>query len=104
MSLTPRQLEVVNMIRAHRSLHGVSPTYQEIADAMSMSKTAVAEHIRSCIAKGVLRIDARKRRSIEPVDEELIARHDAVTAVETAVPEDVRGRAVEAINQIPARR
>lgn len=108
-SLTPAQLRVMQTIREYRRAHGSSPTYQEVADALCMSKTAAADHIKHCINKGVLKADPGRRRSIEPVDEELIPRHDALGAVDAVAameaPADDRLPLVKnKIEQIQARR
>ena len=42
--LTPRQLEVMTLIRDARRNQGYSPTLQELADHLGISKITVFEH------------------------------------------------------------
>lgn len=112
MSLTPRQLDVLNAMKAYRTEHNVNPTLREIAEALHISKTAVMEHVSLLIEKGYLRRgDPKKSRSIEPINDDLIARMDAVEVVKKRVdrlkPEDKVGdlgpRLKKAIEKIPSR-
>ncbi|MFZ9880487.1 MAG: transcriptional repressor LexA [Phycisphaerales bacterium] len=64
LNLTPKQLRVLQLIRDARRTHGYSPTMQELADAIGVSKVTVFEHVQALIAKGVLQRDARKARSL----------------------------------------
>lgn len=64
LNLTPKQMRVLQLIRDARRTHGYSPTMQELADAIGVSKVTVFEHVEALIAKGVLTRDARKARSL----------------------------------------
>jgi repressor LexA len=55
MNLTPRQLEIVKFIRQYQADHGLSPTMQEIADHMGVSRPTVFEHIEALQARGALK-------------------------------------------------
>lgn len=67
--LTPRQLEILTRIRSYQRSNGYSPTMQELADAMQISKVTVFEHVDALVAKGMLRRLAHKARSLELTSE-----------------------------------
>jgi len=64
-SLTPKQLHILTRIRDSRLTRGYSPTMQELADELGVSKVTIFEHIEALIRKGVLRRQANKARSLE---------------------------------------
>lgn len=64
MNLTPKQLRVLQFIRDSRRRNGYSPTMQEIADALGITKVTVFEHAEALIGKGALVRDANKARSL----------------------------------------
>lgn len=68
-SLTPRQLDVVVMIRNFRHLNGYSPTLQEMADHLGTSKVTIFEHVGQLERKGVVRRERNKARSLEIIAE-----------------------------------
>ena len=45
--LTPRQIEILTMIRDGRRRNGFSSTLQEIADELGISKITVFEHVEA---------------------------------------------------------
>lgn len=53
-TVTPRQLEVLKMIRNFRHQHGYSPTMQEIGDHLGLTKVTVFEHVGALEKKGLL--------------------------------------------------
>jgi len=63
--LTPRQLDILTMIRDYRRRNGYSPTMQELADEFGISKVTVFEHIGVLENKGLLRRAPHKARSLE---------------------------------------
>lgn len=65
MNLTPKQQRILTLIRDSRLTRGYSPTMQELADALGVSKVTVFEHVEALIKKGALRRDANKARSLE---------------------------------------
>jgi repressor LexA len=65
MNLTPRQLEIVNFIREYVAENGYAPTMQEMADHLGVSRPTIFEHIEALEAKGALRRQATRSRSIE---------------------------------------
>lgn len=64
MNLTPKQLRILHFIRDWRHRKGYSPTMQEIADHVGVSKVTVFEHVEALIAKGGLVRDRNKARSL----------------------------------------
>ena len=64
-SPTPRQLEIVTLVRDSRRSLGYSPTLQEIADELGVSKITVFEHVEALINKGMLTRRSNKARSLE---------------------------------------
>ncbi len=65
MNLTPKQQKILTLIRDSRLTRGYSPTMQELADELSVSKVTVFEHVEALIKKGALQRDANKARSLE---------------------------------------
>lgn len=68
MNLTPKQLRILQLIRDWRMRSGVSPTMQELADEIGVSKVTVFEHVEALIKKGALIRDANKARSLKLAD------------------------------------
>lgn len=64
MNLTPKQLRILKLIRDWRVRKGYSPTMQELADEIGVSKVTVFEHVEALIKKGALTRDANKARSL----------------------------------------
>ena len=54
MNLTPKQLKILTLIRDSRIVSGCSPTMQELADKLNISKVTVFEHVEALIKKGAL--------------------------------------------------
>ena len=52
MSLTPQQIRIFRLIRESRNTRGYSPTMQEIANALGISKVTVFEHVEALVEKG----------------------------------------------------
>ena len=69
MNLTPKQLRIVQLIRGHRLAHGYSPTMQELAQELGVSKVTVFEHVEALIKKGALRRQPNKARSLSICDD-----------------------------------
>lgn len=68
MNLTPKQLRILQLIRDTRIRHGYSPTMQELADEIGVSKVTVFEHVEALIKKGALTRDPNKARSLAIAD------------------------------------
>lgn len=63
--MTPRQLEILTLIRDTRRSDGYSPTLQEIADELAISKITVFEHVETLIKKRMLTRRINRARSLE---------------------------------------
>ena len=63
-NLTPKQLKILTLIRDTRLSRGYSPTMQELAEELSVSKVTVFEHVEALIKKGALHRDPNKARSL----------------------------------------
>ncbi len=72
MNLTPKQLRILQLIRDHRIAHGYSPTMQELADELGVSKVTVFEHVEALIKKDALRREPNKARSLSLVDNAVV--------------------------------
>lgn len=94
MNLTPKQLHILCRIRDVRLARGYSPTMQELADELHVSKVTVFEHVEALIKKGALRRQPNKARSleldpnIELPDEQRGARLPLVGAIAAGQPID----------------
>lgn len=64
MNLTPKQLKILQLIRDSRVRTGCSPTMQELADELGVSKVTVFEHVEALIKKGALIREPNKARSL----------------------------------------
>jgi len=64
MNLTPKQLRILSLIRDWRIRYGYSPTMQELADEIGVSKVTVFEHVEALIKKGALIREPNKARSL----------------------------------------
>lgn len=63
--LTPRQIDILTLIRDYQRVNGCSPTMQELADQLGVTKVTIFEHVETLIAKGLLRRLPHKARSLE---------------------------------------
>jgi repressor LexA len=72
MNLTPKQLKILQLVRDCRVTHGYSPTMQELADELGISKVTVFEHVEALIRKGALERQPNKARSLSITDEAIL--------------------------------
>jgi repressor LexA len=67
--VTPRKMDILRFLRDYGRKNGYSPTMQEIADHLQLSKVTVFEHIGALERKGlILRGDKHKARSLQLAD------------------------------------
>lgn len=67
---TPRQLQVLEHIKAFRRQHGKSPTMREIGKHLGIrNPNGVHCHVLALEKKGLVRWDRRQARSIIPIGE-----------------------------------
>lgn len=64
LNLTPKQLKILQLIRDFRVRSGYSPTMQELAEELGVSKVTVFEHVESLINKGALVREPNRARSL----------------------------------------
>ena len=81
MNLTPKQAEIFRMIRDARLTDGYSPTMQELADGLGVSKVTVFEHVEALVKKGALTRDKNKARSLSIAEDFALPTemHDGIT-------------------------
>jgi repressor LexA len=71
LTLTPKQKEILDFIRAYRQKRGLSPTQREICEEFGYSSFGTLQkHIKLLLEKGVLVRDWNKRRSLVLAEEE----------------------------------
>ncbi len=89
MNLTPKQLRILQLIRDWRVRRGFSPTMQELANEIGVSKVTVFEHVEALIKKGALIREPNKARSLS-------------IAEGTAVPDESRPLRFPLVGKIAA--
>lgn len=62
--LTRRQVEILELIQKYRQEHRCSPTMQEMAEQLGLSKVTIFEHVDALVDKGWLSRDTHKARSL----------------------------------------
>jgi repressor LexA len=71
LTLTPKQKEILDFIRAYRQKRGLSPTQREICEEFGYSSFGTLQkHIKLLLEKGVLVRDWNKRRSLVLAEED----------------------------------
>lgn len=65
LKLTPKQRDILLLIRDSQLTRGYSPTLQELADELNVSKVTIFERVEALIKKGALKRDPNKARSLE---------------------------------------
>ncbi len=63
-SLTPKQLRVLRYFRDYRDEHGLSPTLEEAAAELGVSKITIREHLTHLQTKGAIARDKARARSV----------------------------------------
>ncbi|HUU85077.1 MAG TPA: transcriptional repressor LexA [Phycisphaerae bacterium] len=96
--LTPRQMQILTFIRDARRRQGYSPTMQEIADQLGVSKVTVFEHVGALVRKKLLRRLPHKARSLEPTESARFP-DERPTAI-PLVGRIAAGRPIEAIEDV----
>ena len=107
MNLTPKQLRILQLVRDCRVTNGYSPTMQEIADELGISKVTVFEHVEALIKKGALTREKNKARSLSISDDAILPDRRRRSAFHSSVasPPATRSRSISrAIASISSRR
>lgn len=63
--LTRKQLDVLRFFRDYHQEHGISPTLEEAAEVLGVSKITVYEHLNHLVAKGAVHRDKARARAVE---------------------------------------
>lgn len=79
MNVTPKQLRVLEIIRNFSETNGYSPTLDEIARVLKVSKVTILQHVRALERRGVIRRGRYQSRSIEVIKSD-------VSGSQTAIP------------------
>jgi repressor LexA len=70
-ALNPRQRQIIEFLREHTRTHAYPPTVREIGLAVGLSSSStVQNHLNSLEAKGYIRRDPTKSRTVEVVGHE----------------------------------
>jgi repressor LexA len=64
---TEKQLRIMKFIQEFRSRRGISPTMEEIAEKIGVTKITVYGHLNQLEQKGALKRERFRARSIEPL-------------------------------------
>ncbi|MEK7466777.1 MAG: transcriptional repressor LexA [Planctomycetota bacterium] len=65
MNITPKQLNILKFIQGFTETNQYSPTLQEIADKIGVSKITILDHLRALERRGIIRRQRYLSRSIE---------------------------------------
>ncbi len=95
--LTPRLLQILTFIRDFRQKNGFSPTMQELADELGVTKVTVFEHVAALEKRGLLRKLPHKARSLELTS--LVRFPEQNESVIPLVGHIAAGAAIEAVEQ-----
>ena len=63
-TLTPRQHQILRFVAESRSRNGYSPTLQEMAKILRLSRVTVFEHVAALVRKGLLLRQPNRARSL----------------------------------------
>jgi repressor LexA len=69
MELTPRQADVLLLVRNHRHIHGYSPSIREMATSLGLSRATIMAHIDRLEKKGFIRRTPCHHRTLEVVED-----------------------------------
>jgi DNA-binding MarR family transcriptional regulator len=64
VSLTARQWDLLEALFRYRQVHDVSPTLQELGNALGVSKVTIHETVQVLLRKGVLRHEEYEQRDL----------------------------------------
>lgn len=98
-TITPRQMDILVYLRDYRARRAYSPTMQEIADHLNLSKVTVFEHVGALEKKGLLRRGAKhKARSLQLSDNVVFPDSNRPTKIRL-VGRIAAGQPLEAVEQ-----
>ncbi len=94
--LTPKQLRILTLIRDYQRKHGYSPTMQELADTLGVTKVTVFEHVTGLEKKGLLRRSRHRARSLE-LTSRMVFPDESRTTIIPLVGHIAAGSPIEAV-------
>jgi len=68
INYTPKQREIMGIVKAHFGETGMAPTLEEIGNAMGVHRVTVHQHITALIRKGALKKLPQRSRSLRIMD------------------------------------
>lgn len=95
MNVTPKQLRVLEIIRNFSETNGYSPTLDEIARVLKVSKVTVLQHVRALERRGVIRRGRYQSRSMEIIKPDVSSGVGAIPLVGSIAA----GAPIEAIEE-----
>lgn len=102
LMLTERQLDVLRYFRDYRRERGISPTLEEAAAHLGVSKITVYEHVNQLVKKGAVKRHRAKARAVavlyDPDADTAISAWDAPTI--PILGAIAAGRPIEAIEDV----
>lgn len=101
MMLTEKQLRVLRYFRDFRREHGISPTLEEAAEHLGVSKITVYEHLKQLAKKGAVHRDKAKARAVAILydpDAEVVSPEEPTTF--PILGTIAAGRPIEAIEDV----
>jgi repressor LexA len=100
MMLTEKQIRVLRFFRDYRREHSISPTLEEAAQALGVSKITIHEHLNQLTKKGAVHRDRAKARAVailyDPDADESSSSEDAIPKL-PLVGTIAAGRPIEAL-------
>lgn len=69
MDLTPRQADIILLVRNHRHLHGYPPSVKEMSEQLHLARGTIMAHIERLVKKGLLRRTPNRHRTLEVVED-----------------------------------
>jgi hypothetical protein len=75
MNYTPKQLNILNLVKKYTLEHGYAPTLAELAIELKVSTVTVFEHLEALERKGALTRRRHEARSIELKDPKTYYKH-----------------------------
>ncbi len=97
LMLTEKQIRVLRYFRDYRNDHGISPTLEEAAEALGVSKITIFEHLNQLARKGAIRRDKDKARSVAILRDPDARQETAVRSSLPILGIIAAGRPIEAV-------
>ena len=97
LMLTEKQIRVLRYFRDYRNDHGLSPTLEEAAEALGVSKITIHEHLNQLARKGAIHRDKAKARSVAILKDPDARREPEVRSSLPVLGIIAAGRPIEAV-------